>query len=241
MPQWNRREMLLAAGAGAATLALDPLAALAAPEEKSKGFTLPKLPYAYDALEPSIDELTMKIHHDKHHAAYVAGLNAALKDHPKLLSSNISQILRNIDKLPEGVNKTAVINMGGGHSNHTIFWNIMGPKGGGEPSGALAKAIDNKFGSFSKFQDALSKAGITQFGSGWGWLYLDKDKKLQVKGFPNQNSPYMYGFIPIMGVDVWEHAYYLKYKNERPKYVAAWWKTVNWKNVAERYAKAMKA
>jgi Fe-Mn family superoxide dismutase len=241
MSHWTRRQVLQTAGAGVATLALAPLAALAK-DEKPKGFTLPKLPYAYDALEPHIDAETMKIHHDKHHAAYVAGLNAALKGHPKLLATRLGVLLPGLDKLlPEGVNKQAVINMGGGHVNHTIFWQIMGPKAGGEPKGDLAKAIDSRFGSFDKFQKLLSDTAAKQFGSGWGWLILGKDGKLAVKGYPNQDSPYLKGDYPLVGVDVWEHAYYLKYKNKRPDYIAAWWKTVNWKNVADRYAEAKKA
>jgi Fe-Mn family superoxide dismutase len=236
----SRRQLLLGAGAGAAALALKPLAPLGAfAAEDKKGFTLPPLPYPYDALEPHIDAETMRIHHDRHHKAYVDNLNNALKDQPELLKKDIAEVLADINSVPAGV-RQAVINNGGGHANHTIFWNIMGPRAGGEPSGPLAKAIDDAFGSFDKFKKELSTAGATQFGSGWAWLVADKNGKLAVRKAANQDSPYMVGVTPLMGVDVWEHAYYLKYKNERPKYIAAWWNVVNWKTVADRHAAAMK-
>jgi Fe-Mn family superoxide dismutase len=237
----SRRQLLRGAGAGVAALALRPLAPLTAlaAEGGKPGFTLPKLPYAYDALEPYIDAETMHIHHDKHHAAYVKNLNDALKDQPELLKKGIAEILANISTVPEKIRQN-VINNGGGHANHTIFWQIMGPKAGGQPSGPLAKAIDDAFGSFDKFQKDLSTAGATQFGSGWGWLVADKDGKLKVRKAANQDSPYMVGDTPLLGVDVWEHAYYLKYKNERPKYIAAWWNVVNWKTVADRHDAALK-
>ena len=236
----TRRQLLWGAGAGAAALALNPLAPLAALAAEDKpGFTLPPLPYAYDALEPHIDAETMRIHHDKHHQAYVNNLNAALKDQPELLKKNIADLLRDIKDVPQGI-RQAVINNGGGHANHSMFWQIMGPKAGGQPEGPLAKAIDDAFGSFDKFQKELSTKAATQFGSGWGWLVADQNGKLTVINAPNQNSPYMDGKTPLMGIDVWEHAYYLKYKNERPKYIAAWWNVVNWKTVADRHAAASK-
>jgi Fe-Mn family superoxide dismutase len=237
MTHWTRRDMLRTAGAGVAAMALAPLATLAG--GKPTGYVLPKLPYDYDALMPYIDEETMRIHHDKHHAAYVKNVNAALKDEPKLLAKSIFAVLRNIDSVPEKV-RQAVINNGGGHANHTIFWQIMGPKGGGEPGGALGKAIARRFESFDKFQQKLSQAANTRFGSGWGWLVLSPKGELEVISAPNQDCPVMKGLFPIVGVDVWEHAYYLKYKNDRPAYVKAWWNTINWKNVAERYDRAQK-
>jgi Fe-Mn family superoxide dismutase len=224
--------MLQTAGAGVATLALSPLSLLAQKEE-AKGFTVPKLPYAYDALEPYIDAETMKIHHDKHHAAYVRNLNAALKGHPKFLSMSIDELMRNVGEVPAKI-RQAVIDNGGGHLNHSIFWEIMGPKKGGEPKGALAKAIDKAFGSFEKFKKELSTAAATQFGSGWGWLAVARGKLVVLKA-ANQDPTYLAGYRPLLGVDVWEHAYYLKYKNERPKYIAAWWNVVNWDAVADRY------
>ncbi len=232
----SRRQFLQAAGASSAALALCPLAVRA--DDKQAGFTLPKLPYAFDALEPHIDAKTMEIHHDRHHAAYVTNLNNALKGQPELLSKSITEILRHINGVPENI-RQAVINNGGGHSNHTMFWEIMGPKSGGKPTGALADAIDSAFGNFEKFQKELSQAAITRFGSGWGWLVLDSGK-LKILNTGNQNSPLMDTQIPIMGIDVWEHAYYLKYQNKRPDYVAAWWNVVNWDNVAERYNHAKK-
>lgn len=235
MQTLNRRQLLQACGAGAATLTLAPQLLAADPT----GFTLPKLPYAYDALEPHIDARTMEIHHDRHHKAYVDNLNTALKDHPDLLKMNIRDILKNIDKVPEPI-RQAVINNGGGHANHSLFWIIMGPQAGGEPSGALAKAIDNEFESFTKFKDKMSKAATTRFGSGWSWLVVDDKGKLHVYSTGNQDSPYLKGHTPLLGLDVWEHAYYLKYQNKRPDYVKAWWNCVNWKTVGDRYAMASK-
>jgi superoxide dismutase, Fe-Mn family len=209
-----------------------------ADEEKKVGFTLPKLPYDYDALEPTIDQETMKLHHDFHHKAYVDNLNKALSGHPELLSKSIGEILRNITSVPENI-RQAVINNGGGHANHSMFWQIMGPKSTGKPTGALASAIDEAFGSFDKFQTAINQAAITRFGSGWGWLVLERGK-LRILSTGNQDSPLMAGQAPILGIDVWEHAYYLKYRNRRPEYVQAWWKVVNWDNVAQRYDRARK-
>ncbi len=238
----TRRQLLLAAAGGAAALAfahLAPLQALAAPDEP--GFKLPPLPYDYDALMPHIDTETMKIHHDKHHQAYITNLNNALKDQPDLLKMNVYDLLANIDKVPEKI-RQAVINNGGGHANHTFFWTIMGPKAGGKPGGALGKAIDEKFDSFDKFQTALGDAAAKQFGSGWAWLVSDTKGKLDAISTSNQDSPYMRkGVHPIIGIDVWEHAYYLKYQNRRPDYVKAWWNVVNWKEAGDYYEAAMKA
>jgi Fe-Mn family superoxide dismutase len=197
-------------------------------------FTLPPLPYDYAALEPHIDTQTMQIHHDKHHAAYVNNLNAALESHPNLASQSIEDILRNIGDVPEAA-RQAVINNGGGHANHTLFWEIMGPNGGGEPTGALADAITKAFGSFADFKAKINDAGVKRFGSGWSWLVLDKGGALQVLSTANQDSPLMQGQTPLLGVDVWEHAYYLKYQNRRPDYMAAWWNVVNWQEIEARF------
>ena len=200
-------------------------------------YTLPPLPYDFGALEPNIDAKTMEIHHDKHHAAYVNNLNAALKDHPDFQGKTIEDLISHLDKLPEAI-RMAVRNNGGGHYNHSLFWQIMKPGGGGEPSGALAQAITSELGGFAAFKDAIAKAGTTRFGSGWAWLSV-KSGKLAVSSTPNQDNPLMDGSgTPILGVDVWEHAYYLKYQNRRPDYIAAWWNTVNWDEVARRYAAA---
>ncbi|GIW03218.1 superoxide dismutase [Roseiflexus sp.] len=197
-------------------------------------FTLPPLPYDFSALEPNIDTMTMQIHHGKHHQAYVTNLNAALEGHPSLQHATIEEILMNINDVPESI-RQAVINNGGGHHNHTLFWTIMGPNGGGEPRGELAKAINDAFGSFAEFKAKIKDAGVKRFGSGWAWLVKDKEGKLHIYSTANQDSPLMQGHIPILGVDVWEHAYYLKYQNRRPDYIDAWWNTVNWDAVAERF------
>ncbi|MBV9708469.1 MAG: superoxide dismutase [Chloroflexi bacterium] len=199
-------------------------------------FTLPDLPYAYNALEPYIDEQTMHLHHDKHHAAYVNNLNTALKDTP-FADLPVDEVLRRINEVPANV-KQAVINNGGGHSNHSMFWQIMGPNGGGEPTGALASAINSTFGTFDAFKTAFNDAGAKRFGSGWAWLILDASGKLQVISTGNQDSPLMDGNYPVMGNDVWEHAYYLKYQNRRPEYLAAWWNVVNWVEISKRYEQA---
>jgi superoxide dismutase, Fe-Mn family len=199
-------------------------------------FELPPLPYDFSALEPHIDARTMQIHHDAHHGTYVKNLNAAIEKHPELGDKSIEELLGDLASVPEDI-RTVVRNNGGGHFNHSIFWTIMGPGGGGEPSGEVAAGIEEAFGDFASFKDTLSKAAIGQFGSGWGWLYLSGGK-LTVRGFPNQDNPISEGGVPIMGVDVWEHAYYLKYQNKRPDYVAAWWNTVDWPAVAERYSRA---
>jgi Fe-Mn family superoxide dismutase len=199
-------------------------------------YTLPELPYPKDALEPHIDALTMEIHHDRHHATYVTKLNEALagSDVPE---QSIEDLCRNINTVPEKI-RGPVRNNGGGHANHSMFWLIMSPKGGGEPTGALADAINAELGGYAKFKEALTNAGITRFGSGWAWLSVDKSGKLLVESTPNQDNPYMDGRTPILGVDVWEHAYYLKYQNKRPDYLAAFFNVIDWKAVGERYAKA---
>jgi Fe-Mn family superoxide dismutase len=195
-------------------------------------FTLPPLPYEYAALEPTIDTQTMQIHHDKHHAAYVNNLNAAVKDQPNL-PGNVEELLRNINSVPEAI-RTAVRNNGGGHANHTLFWEIMKPGGSQQPTGALAQAIQSAFGGVDALKQQINDAGAKRFGSGWAWLVLDGGQ-LKVLSSANQDSPLMEGQTPILGVDVWEHAYYLKYQNRRPDYLAAWWNVVNWDEVAKRF------
>jgi Fe-Mn family superoxide dismutase len=201
-------------------------------EERSMAHTLPPLPYASDALEPHIDKTTMEIHHGKHHAAYVNNLNAALEKHPELQGKSIEDLLRDIGDVPDAI-KTAVRNNGGGHANHTMFWKIMGPQGGGVPGGAIAEAINSAFGSFDKFKEEFKKAGVGRFGSGWAWL-IDNGGSLTIESTANQDSPLMEGKKIVMGIDVWEHAYYLKYQNRRPDYIDAWWNAVNWSEVNSR-------
>ncbi len=202
-------------------------------------FELPSLPYPYNALEPYIDEQTMTIHHTKHHAGYVNNLNAALEKYPELQTYSVEDLLRNIQSVPEDI-RTAVRNNGGGHANHSLFWTVMTPNGGGAPTGELAAAINAAFGSFDAFKETFTKAAMTRFGSGWAWLVVDGFGKLRVYSTPNQDSPYMDGFTPILGLDVWEHAYYLKYQNRRAEYVNNWWNVVNWEEVARRFAAARK-
>jgi len=197
-------------------------------------YELPPLPYEFNALEPHIDEQTMRIHHGKHHAGYVSKLNAALEGHDDLAELSVEILLGQLGDVPEGI-RTAVRNNGGGHANHSLFWSIMSPNGGGEPTGELAEEIDAEFGDFANFSTRFSSAAAGRFGSGWAWLSMDSDGKLIVESTPNQDSPLMEGRAPILGLDVWEHAYYLKYQNRRPDYVEAWWKTVNWDAVAERF------
>src|ERR1700745_1551375 len=197
-------------------------------------FELPPLPYAFDALEPHIDATTMQIHHDKHHAAYVANANKALEAHPELGGKTVEDLLWGIEQVPEDV-RTVLRNNAGGHSNHSIFWTIMGPGGGGNPTGRIADAIKNTFGGYDQFKEQLTKAAVGQFGSGWAWLVADRQGKLSVRGFSNQDSPYMSELTPIMGVDVGAHAYYLKYQNRRPDYVAAWFNTLNWEAINARF------
>jgi superoxide dismutase, Fe-Mn family len=199
-------------------------------------FTLPPLPYPADALEAAIDKMTMEIHHGKHHKTYVDNLNAALEGQAALLSKPIDQLLRDIASVPEGI-RQKVINNGGGHANHTMFWEIMSPQGGGEPTGALVEAIQSTFNDFANFKAKIKEAGLGRFGSGWAWLVLHNGK-LQIVSTANQDSPYMSGQTPILGVDVWEHAYYLRYQNRRPDYLDAWWKVVNWNEVAKRFSSA---
>jgi len=196
-------------------------------------FELPNLPYAFDALEPYIDTMTMQIHHGKHHAAYVTNLNSALEKHPELAGNSLEDLVTNINTVPEDI-RSAVRNNGGGHFNHSLFWQFMTPKGGGDPSGDLAKAINSAFGSFSAFKETFEKAGMTRFGSGWAWLGI-KNSSLAVISMPNQDVPMMEGLQPILGVDVWEHAYYLKYQNRRAEYLTNWWNVVNWQEAARRY------
>lgn len=200
-------------------------------------FELPKLPYAYDALEPHIDAMTMEIHHSRHHNAYLNNLKAALEPHPELAAKGIVEILKNLDAVPADI-RGAVRNNGGGFYNHNLFWNYMTPGGGGEPTGAVGEAIVSTFGSYDNFKTQFSAAAAKQFGSGWAWLVVDANGKLAVTSTANQDNPISNGQSPILGVDVWEHAYYLKYQNKRPDYIAAWWNVVNWAEVAKGYAAA---
>jgi Fe-Mn family superoxide dismutase len=197
-------------------------------------FTLPALPYLYDALEPYIDARTMEIHHDKHHAAYVANLNKAVAGFPELESKSVEELVRDLNSVPEKI-RTAVRNNGGGDYNHTLFWQMMKKGGGGEPKGALARAIAVKFGNFANFKESFTKAALGQFGSGWAWLTIEGND-LQIESTPNQDTPLTQGRQPLLGIDVWEHAYYLKYQNRRPEYVGAWFNAVNWDFVADRFA-----
>ena len=197
-------------------------------------FTLPELPYAYDALEPYISKEIMMLHHDKHHAAYVNNLNTALEKYPDLYEKSAEELLKNLNDLPEEI-RMAVRNNGGGHVNHTMFWQIMGPASGQEPGSQLLKALEKAFGSFTQFQEKFNDAGTKRFGSGWVWLVCKKDGALDVVSTANQDNPLTDGHFPIMGNDVWEHAYYLQYKNVRPDYLKAWWNVVNWKEVERRF------
>jgi Fe-Mn family superoxide dismutase len=194
--------------------------------------TLPALPYPTDALEPHIDKMTMEIHHGKHHQAYVTNLNAALDKHPELQNKSIEDLLKGINTVPEDI-RTAVRNNGGGHANHSMFWQVMGPNAGGAPTGAIADAINGSFGGFDKFKEELKKAGVGRFGSGWAWV-IDQGGKLAIESSANQDSPLMEGKKVVFGVDVWEHAYYLKYQNRRPDYLDAWWNVVNWAEINKR-------
>ncbi|NOX61848.1 MAG: superoxide dismutase [Chloroflexi bacterium] len=201
-------------------------------------FKLPDLPYATNALEPHIGTRIMALHHDKHHAGYVNKLNAALENHPELHHKSVVELLQDLDALPDDI-RTAVRNNGGGHLNHSIFWPIMSPKGGGEPSGKLADAINAAFGSFADFKSQFSQSAATLFGSGWTWLAMTPENSLVILNLPNQDTPVSQGLIPIMGIDVWEHAYYLTYENRRGDYIAAWWNIVNWDRVAQNYLTAL--
>lgn len=199
-------------------------------------YTLPDLPYDYDALEPHIDTETMHLHHDKHHATYVSNANAALEKHPELAEKSVEELLAEIDSVPEDV-QTALRNNAGGHANHSLFWEVLSPNGGGEPTGAIKTAIDEAFGSFDAFKEKFAAAATTRFGSGWAWLVVT-DGKLEVTSTPNQDSPLMEGKTPVLGLDVWEHAYYLNFKNVRPNYISAFWNIVNWDEVNKRYEAA---
>jgi superoxide dismutase, Fe-Mn family len=242
----NRRNFLIILGAATGTAALSNFNAPAIAQGSQKPsqadanslpFMLPPLPYAYNALEPHIDAETMKFHHDKHHAAYIKKLNEAVNKYPELKQKSVEDLVKNVDTLPEDVRKT-IRNNGGGHLNHTMFWEIMSPKGGGQPTGAIAEAITKSFGSFSAFQEQFNEAGKNRFGSGWAWLVMDGNRQLKVTSTANQDSPLIEGLFPIMGNDVWEHAYYLKYRNKRDEYLKQWWNVVNWEEINKRYQKA---
>jgi Fe-Mn family superoxide dismutase len=198
---------------------------------------LPELPYAKEALEPNIDAATMEIHHDRHHNAYVTNLNKALESAPELAEKSVEDLISNLNAVPEGI-RTAVRNNGGGHANHSLFWTTISPNGGGKPSGALAQAIESELGGFEKFKETFAAAATTRFGSGWAWLAATKDGKLKVYSLPNQDSPIMEGDKPLLGLDVWEHAYYLKYQNKRPDYIAAFWNIIDWNKVGQLYEAA---
>ncbi|WP_458120222.1 superoxide dismutase [Paenibacillus sp. Z6-24] len=200
-------------------------------------FELPALPYPNNALEPHIDEQTMMIHHDRHHNTYVTNLNAALESAPELQSKSLDELISDLNSVPESI-RTAVRNNGGGHHNHSLFWEVIGPDAGGAPTGELAAAIDSELGGFDKFKEDFAKAATTRFGSGWAWLVVDKDGKLAITSTANQDSPVMEGLTPLLGLDVWEHAYYLKYQNKRPDYISAFWNVVNWDAVNARYTAA---
>ncbi len=238
----TRRQLItktLLAGAAFAAPSLRAFGAStpAAPDAGTGPYKLPPLPYAYDALEPYIDARTMEIHYGKHHAGYVKKLNAAVEGHPDLAQKTPEELLRNLGAVPEDIRK-AVRNNGGGDFNHTLFWKMMKPKGGGEPKGALAEAIAKKFGGFAGFKEKFSKEAAGVFGSGWAWLALS-GKELEIDSTPNQDSPVSQGKTPLLGIDVWEHAYYLKHQNKRPEYVEAWWNVVDWDFVTMRYENAM--
>ncbi|NJM71868.1 MAG: superoxide dismutase [Scytonema sp. RU_4_4] len=242
-----RRHFLFLLGTSAGAFALDSCAkAQNAPSQnkpnpgKTGTIQLPQLPYRYEALEPHIDAATMRFHHGKHHATYIKNLNAALDKHPELKSQTVEQLLRNLNSVPEDIRRT-VRNNGGGHVNHSMFWRIMKPKGGGEPTGAIASAIKQNFSNFAAFKKQFNEAGTGRFGSGWVWLVRTKDGKLAITTTANQDSPLSEGNYPIMGNDVWEHAYYLKYQNRRADYLNAWWNVLNWDEINKRLAQASKA
>ena len=238
--RWSRRRVLQPFAAGATGLAAFPVPVRAAPATSSDGpFQLPPLPYPIDALEPHIDARTMEIHHGKHHAAYVAGLNKAIGAEPSLRGKGVDELLSHLDQVPETV-RTAVRTHGGGHSNHALFWTIMSPRGGGAPTEELAAALQRDFGSFGGFRDEFTRAALGQFGSGWAWLVVTRDKKLRVEATPNQDTPLSAGRTPLLGVDVWEHAYYLKYQNRRADYVAAFFNVIHWPAVLDRYRTALR-
>ena len=198
-------------------------------------YELPPLPYPFNALEPHIDAKTMEIHHDKHHQAYITNANNALKDHPDLAAKPVDELIANLSQVPESI-RTVVRNNAGGHSNHTFFWKIMGPNAGGAPKGKLAEAITATFGSVDAFKEKLQAAGASRFGSGWAWLVVNKEGKLEITSTPNQDSPIMEGLKPVIGIDVWEHSYYLLYQNKRPDYLKAWWNVVNWDQAEKNFS-----
>ncbi|MDJ0734613.1 MAG: superoxide dismutase [Nostocaceae cyanobacterium] len=247
----NRRHFLFLLTASASVFALDGCATAqenppnptptptTPPSQPEGAIKLPPLPYAKDALEPHIDAKTMEFHHDKHHAAYVRNLNAALDKHPELKSKTVEDLLQKLDNVPADI-RTTVRNNGGGHVNHSMFWKIMTPNGGGEPTGAIADAIQENFGSFAELKKQFNQAGAKRFGSGWVWLVRTQDGKLEVISTANQDSPLSQGKYPIMGNDVWEHAYYLKYQNRRKDYLEAWWNVVNWDEINQRFDEAKK-
>ncbi len=236
---FSRRNFLqVSAVTGAALLSTLPQNVFAQTTAPPTGpYKLPPLPYKFDALEPSIDAKTMEIHHDKHHAAYVNNLNAAVQG-TDLGNQSVEDLIKNLDAVPESI-RTAVQNNGGGHANHSLFWTVISPEGGGEPTGELAEAIANDLGGYEAFKTALTEAATKRFGSGWAWLCVGDDGKLHVESTPNQDSPLMHGHTPILGLDVWEHAYYLKYQNRRPEYITAFFDIINWPEVAKRYAEAV--
>ena len=236
----SRREMLKKIGFGAFALAAFPLVPPAfgvKREGEEPGFTLPPLPYAFDALEPHIDARTMEIHHDKHHAAYVKNLNEALKDQPDWLNRSVWDVVSSLSAIPEKI-RQAVRNNGGGHANHLMFWESMKRGGGGKLAGELAKSIDQNFKGFDAFKNEFSEAALKIFGSGWAWLSISAAGKLEIITTPNQDTPLMDGGRPVLGLDVWEHAYYLKHQNKRVDYISAWWNTVNWDAIDQRYVAA---
>jgi superoxide dismutase, Fe-Mn family len=240
----TRRNFLYLIGTGATatwfgTVANPSWAAPATTAAATDVFKLPPLTYDYNALEPHIDATTMKFHHDKHHAAYVKNLNAAVNKYPQLKTKTVEQLLTSLSTLPKDI-QTTVRNNGGGHYNHSMYWQIMGPKGGGAPTGAIATAIKNQFGTFDTFKSQFNEMGTKLFGSGWVWLVRQKDQ-LKIITTPNQDSPIAQGLYPIMGNDLWEHAYYLNYQNRRPDYLAAWWNVINWTEVNNRFEKSLKA
>ncbi len=222
-----------------AALTLSSLSAQSTDAPPSGPFTLPELPYAYDALEPHIDTETMRIHHDKHHAAYVNNANKALAGHPDLAKMSVWELVAHLDEVPEEI-RTALRNNAGGHANHSLFWLMMKPDGGGEPTGELAEEIKETFGSFDDFKKEFTAAAMKVFGSGWAWLSITPDGEMVIETSPNQDSPLMNGGQPLLALDVWEHAYYLKNQNRRPEYIDAWWNVVNWDYVAGKYAEAKK-
>ena len=235
----TRRQAIKSTALASATLAILPgaIAQTSSTAAATGPFTVPPLPYAYDALEPHIDARTMEIHHDKHHAAYVANLNKAVAEFPDVGKMSVEDMLKNLDAVPEEI-RTTVRNNGGGHFNHSLFWQML-KKDGGEPTGALASAVNSTFGSYSVFKEKLSKAATGQFGSGWAWLVIDDNKQLSIEPTANQDSPISLGKQPLLGIDIWEHSYYLKYQNRRPEYVAAFFNVINWDFVAGRYEKAV--